>query len=323
MPHVSVIVPVYDEERYVAEAIESILCQTYRDFELLVLDDGSQDGTLSVLQRYAKSDDRMRVISRGNKGVAATRRELVEEAEGKLIASMDADDVALPCRLERQVNYMRENSECVAVGSQAYLIDPQGWVLGKTHYPLKHSKIESNLLMRGEMPVTFTHSAMLMHRDAVRDVGNYRLDFGPGEDRDLLIRLSEVGRLANLPVPLVKYRLHSCGWYNVKERKSTTLQAVQDAYERRSENLSEDVKTKINKYYKSMSKPSKSKFFIYIDWSKKAMLIGNTKAALYYLGASVIEHPFSVETLRLIGRFVKHIGKRVIGRVDVLRVEEK
>lgn len=323
MPIISVIMPVYNEERCVAEAIESILQQTYRDFELLVIDDGSQDGTLSVLQRYAKNDDRMRVISRGNRGVAATRRELVEEAEGKLIASMDADDVALPHRLERQVNYMRENSECVAVGSQAYLIDPQGWILGKTHYPLKHSKIESNLLMRGEMPVTFTHSAMLMHRDAVRSVGNYRLDFGPGEDRDLLIRLSEVGRLANLPSALVKYRLHEDGWYNVKERKSTTLKAVQDAYERKSDRLPNHVKNNINEYYKSIYKYSKMKTTVHVDWAKKAILVGNTKAALYYLVLSIVNQPFSVEVLRLIGRFVKYIGKCVLGRVDVLRLEDK
>src|SRR5262245_19749735 len=116
-PLISACMPAHNTERYVGQAIESILNQTLGDFELLIIDDGSTDGSLEVPRRYPGRDPRIRLTSRPNKGVAYTRRELAEQARGEFLACMDADDVALPHRFARQVEYFRAHPECVLVGS--------------------------------------------------------------------------------------------------------------------------------------------------------------------------------------------------------------
>jgi len=97
--------PVYNTERYVAEAVERILAQTFGDFEFIIIDDGSTDGSRAILERYTKKDDRIRLISRSNNGIVGARNEALEMARGELIAVMDSDDVALPERLEVQLAY--------------------------------------------------------------------------------------------------------------------------------------------------------------------------------------------------------------------------
>ena len=122
-PRVSVALPVHNCERYVAEAIESILAQTFTDFEFLIVDDGSTDGTLPILNRFAARDSRIRVISRPNTGIVGALNEMLGLARADLVARMDADDVALPVRFERQVRYLDEHPECVMVGSRVTIID--------------------------------------------------------------------------------------------------------------------------------------------------------------------------------------------------------
>ena len=128
-PSVSICMPVYNTKRYVAEAVESILAQTFGDFEFIIIDDGSTDGSRAILERYAKQDDRIRLISRPNTGIVGARNEALGLARGELIAVMDSDDVALPERFEVQVAYLREHPECVVVGSRALIIDPDGCAL--------------------------------------------------------------------------------------------------------------------------------------------------------------------------------------------------
>src|SRR5512135_1833139 len=125
-PLISVCMPVYNAERYIARAVESILGQTFGDFEFLILDDGSTDGSLEILRRYANHDPRIRLTSRPNKGLPPSLNELVDQARGEFIARMDADDVALPERFARQVEYLRAHPDCVLVGSRVQLVDPEG-----------------------------------------------------------------------------------------------------------------------------------------------------------------------------------------------------
>ena len=125
-PSVSVCMPVYNTERYVAEAVESILAQTLGDFEFVIIDDGSTDGSRAILEPYAKQDDRIRLISRPNTGIIGARNEALGLAKGELIAVMDSDDVALPERFEVQVAYLREHPEVVCLGSKVQCIDEAG-----------------------------------------------------------------------------------------------------------------------------------------------------------------------------------------------------
>src|SRR3990172_5385939 len=123
---VSVLMPFYNAERYVGEAIESILCQTFKEFELVAIDDGSTDRSLEVVRGYACRDTRIRCFSSAHKGIAATRNETLSRANGKYIAVMDADDISLPERLAKQVAYLESHPECVLVGSWVQLMDSAG-----------------------------------------------------------------------------------------------------------------------------------------------------------------------------------------------------
>jgi glycosyltransferase involved in cell wall biosynthesis len=206
-PLISVCMPVYNAERYVAEAVESILGQTLGDFEFLILDDGSTDGSLGVLRRYADRDPRIRLTSRPNTGLAPTLNELIDQSRGEFLARMDADDVALPERFEKQIAYLRAHPECVLVGSRVRLIDPDGDPLCDWCNRQDHESLDANFL-RGERSTEISHPAIMMRRDAVLAVGKYRT-FPVIEDVDLFLRLAERGRIANLPEVLLRYRIHA------------------------------------------------------------------------------------------------------------------
>jgi glycosyltransferase involved in cell wall biosynthesis len=204
-PLISVCMPVYNAERYVAQAVESILDQTLGDFEFLILDDGSTDGSTEILRRYAAGDLRIRLTSRPNAGVVRSLNELVDQSRGEFIARMDADDVALPERFARQVEYLRAHLECVLVGSRVRIIDPEGDPLCDWCTMQEHEVIDSSYL-RGEPVTAVSHPSVMMRRDAVLAVGKYRPFVI--EDIDLFLRLAEHGRIANLPEPLLQYRIH-------------------------------------------------------------------------------------------------------------------
>ncbi len=124
--NVSVIMPVYNGERYLEAAVESILNQTFSDFEFIITDDGSTDTSLALLRRYANRDPRIRLISRPNTGYVKALIEAVPLAKGKYIARMDADDISLPERFERQVRFLEQNPDYAVVGSKVLLIDSDG-----------------------------------------------------------------------------------------------------------------------------------------------------------------------------------------------------
>ena len=201
---VSVIMPVYNAARFVAETVETVLGQTFPDFEFVIINDGSTDDSLSILQGYAKRDARIKLISRPNTGYVVALNEGLEVAKGRFVARIDADDLSDPRRLELQVERMRREPDLVALGSCASAIDEDGLPLGDYSNPLTHEEIEAAHL-RGESSIH--HPAVMMRPEAVRKVGGYRKQFMPCEDFDLWLRLGEVGRLANLPERLLTKRL--------------------------------------------------------------------------------------------------------------------
>lgn len=203
-PRVSVLLPVWNSERWIAQAVESLLGQTFRDFELLALDDGSTDATPGILARYAERDARVRAVSLPHRGLVATLNEGVAQARGELLARMDADDVSRPERLALQVAYLDRHPECVALGAEVLLVDPDGAPIRRGDVPVESAAIEAELLRgRGE---ALTHPVAMLRSEAVRAAGGYR-DVA-AEDVDLYLRLAERGRLANLPETLLEYRQH-------------------------------------------------------------------------------------------------------------------
>src|SRR5258707_12307786 len=168
-PTISVIMPVYNSERYVEQAVESILRQTFADFEFLITDDGSTDSSLAQLRRYAARDARIRLTSRPNTGCVKALIEMVPLARGKYIARMDADDISMPERFERQVQFLEQNPECVAVSSKVLLMDPDGARMKYAGEKQTHEEIDSAHL-RAEGGA-MSHPAVRIRSAALRASG--------------------------------------------------------------------------------------------------------------------------------------------------------
>ena len=231
-PTVSVLMPVHNAEPYLRRAVESILDQTFADFEFLIIDDGSTDGSRATLERYAAQDSRIRLVSRPNTGYTVALNELLDLARGEFVARMDGDDVALPHRFARQVAFLREQSEVVCVGSAVDFIDAAGRLLRSGHPGMDHEEILRRALS-GDCALN--HPSVLMRRPAVERVGGYRPEFEPAEDLDLWLRLGEIGRLVNLPEVLMHYRQHERSFSEQYQQRQLERSAavVADARRRR------------------------------------------------------------------------------------------
>jgi glycosyltransferase involved in cell wall biosynthesis len=224
--------PVYNSERYVAEAVESILTQTFTDFEFLIVDDGSTDASLVILRKYAAREPRIRLISRPNTGHVVALNEMLELARGEFVARMDSDDVCLPDRFERQLAFLRADSGVLAVGGAYTITDPDGTELVTIQPPERDPEIQQ-LALSGHTPLC--HPAAMIRREALDAVGGYRKELVPAEDLDLWLRLGERGGLANLSQVVLRYREHEasiCG-QNQQRQLDRARQAADEAADRR------------------------------------------------------------------------------------------
>jgi glycosyltransferase involved in cell wall biosynthesis len=233
-PLISVLVPVYNGARYVGRAVQSILDQSERDFELIAVDDGSTDGSLDILKHFADLDARVRLVSRGNRGLVATLNEMLALARGTFLARMDADDIAEPLRFERELQALVTDPALVAIGCSVHFIDPSDRRLMTFAYPVGHDAIV-DWIMAVERGNAMSHPALMMRADAVAKIGGYREAFWPAEDADLVLRLAEIGRVDNLAEPLLSYRLHpqSIGQLNAKRQRDALFRCVVEAAARR------------------------------------------------------------------------------------------
>jgi glycosyltransferase involved in cell wall biosynthesis len=198
--------PAYNAERYLDQAVHSILDQTFMDFELIIVDDGSTDNTRSILERIAARDSRVRAVSRPNTGYVVALNEMIGMARAPLLARMDADDVALPDRFERQVAFLEEHPEVVAVGSAVEIIDYRGRFLTHWKPHLSNDELQAQALS-GRTPLC--HPSVMIRADAIRAIGGYRELYYSAEDLDLWLRLGEEGQLACLSEVLLRYRDHA------------------------------------------------------------------------------------------------------------------
>jgi hypothetical protein len=202
-PLISVLVPVYNGMPYLPETIESIRGQTLRDFEIIVLDDGSTDASFEYLATV--HDDRLRIERLARGGLWAALNHGLKVARAPLIARIDADDLALPERFQLQFDYLAAHPECLALGCQSILINEKGERLGEGRYPTSPLVIRWESLFRSPI----LHPGSLYRRDPVLMVGGYRKEFDVAEDYDLWTRLLPHGALGNLPQQLLRYRVHS------------------------------------------------------------------------------------------------------------------
>lgn len=205
---ISVVMPAYNSEKFIAEAIESILQQTYTDFEFIIVNDGSTDSTLDIINQYAKADNRIRVITKPNSGVGNTLNRGIEESNHDWIAIMHADDIALPERLEEQVKAVQLNQNVVAWGSYAYHINSTGKIMSVSAAGPTTEEEFQQLRQDGNVVIVL-HPTAFLHKETVLKAGCYNSNFDGSEELELFDRMAQYGPIVAISKPLLLYRIHS------------------------------------------------------------------------------------------------------------------
>ena len=203
MVALTVLLPVRDGEATLDAAISSIRRQSFRDFELLVLDDGSRDASPDIATRHAAEDPRVRLLANPASGIVAALNFGIESAQAPLVARMDADDIALPERFERQLARLAAEPELLVLGTATIRIDAQGRRLSVATPPVDPAELARVL----ERVNAIAHPTVVMRKAALQAVGSYRRAYLRAEDYDLWLRLAERGKLSNLAEPLLEYRI--------------------------------------------------------------------------------------------------------------------
>lgn len=287
--------PLYNARQYVAETVGSVLGQTFTDFEFIVIDDGSTDGSAAEVERAAGGDPRLRLVRQANAGVSAASNRGTELARGEFIARVDADDVCLPPRLEKQVAFLRANPDHVAVGSRVLFIDAEGDELFEMPgILLTHEEIDRGLLA---VEWTILQPAVMIRAEAMRRVGGYRTDLHIHEDHDLFLKLAEIGKLANLPEVLFKYRQHANSAVTIyADRHVESFRSVfEEAWRRRGLAGKRPI-PEIPPHPDDPDRLLKRHRF----WGWMALKAGNVKSARKYARAGLRLAPASIDSWKLL-----------------------
>ncbi len=232
MPKISCILAAYNAQRYLRPAIESVLAQTFRDFELVIVDDGSTDTTPAIADEYARLDPRVRVIHQKNAKQVIAARNGIDSGDSPLIARLDADDIAKPDRFAKQVAYFDAHPDVVLLGGAYEMIDDAGRLLTTIRQPEDDATLQE-ICLTGRCPIC--QPLAMFRRDAYEKVGGYRPAFVTAEDLDLWLLLGEVGKMACLPDVLIQYRQHqnSISEVNQKMMIGHQRESCAQAWERR------------------------------------------------------------------------------------------
>lgn len=203
-PLISVILPVYNANGYLPLALDSILNQTYHHFELIAIDDGSTDNSLAILKNYAKKDKRIKVIqNKRNLNIANSLNKAIKLAKGQYIARMDADDISLPQRFQKQINFLLKHPEVVILGGQVRTMDVQSKSLGHKLFPILDRDIRESLYTSNPIQ----HPTAIINKFLLpKNFSWYNPALPPAEDYDLFFRLGQFGKYHNLNHFVLKYR---------------------------------------------------------------------------------------------------------------------
>lgn len=206
MPKVSVLLSVYNGERFLAAALDSIVAQSFSDWEFVVVDDGSTDRSAAIIREYSRRDRRVvHLESVGNQGLIRALNRGIAACSGEYLARQDADDVSEPARLELQAAFLSAHPEHVVVGSRYDEIDEEGRVVGSQRMPFFQTDLEIQRHKYRKNP--FAHSSVLVRKEVVLAAGGYREQSRHAEDYDLWLRILRRGRGHNLPDVLLHRRI--------------------------------------------------------------------------------------------------------------------
>lgn len=203
-PLVSIVIPVHNGQKYLKEALDSCIEQSYPTLEIIVVDDKSTDSTLDILREYEKRDSRIKAIAvQKQNGLGNVINIGIRASKGKYIARMDADDIMYPNRILKQVEYLESNPKCVALGGQIDIINADGETVDYRKYALEDKDIKKNRFLHQP----FAHPAVMLRKSTLESIGLYPEDMWKVEDVKLFLTLSTKGEFANLKDTVLKYRI--------------------------------------------------------------------------------------------------------------------
>lgn len=202
---ISIIMSIYNNEKSLKKSIESVLRQSFKNFEFIIIDDGSEDKSLEILEFYNKKDSRIKILKNStNLGLPKSLNKALQIARFDYIGRFDADDICIPSRFEKQIKYLLKNPSIDILGSNAILIDSNGTRIGKVNLPKTNYQITKKLRYQNCM----IHPSILMKKSVIKDVGGYNENLLKAQDFDLWSRAIEKGKIFhNLEECLIKYNL--------------------------------------------------------------------------------------------------------------------
>ncbi|MDD4286890.1 MAG: glycosyltransferase [Candidatus Peribacteraceae bacterium] len=221
-PLVSVVMPAYNVEQYIAESIESILSQTCDDFEFIIINDGSSDATLDIIEKYARQD--VRIIRRStdqNFGINHARNMGLTHVRGTYIAMMDADDIAVPQRLEKQVRFLESHPEVGVVGGAMVIVNEHNILIGERRYPIDDAAIRKRMFYFNP----FCHPSTMMRKGVLEQSGMYNLQYRGTADYDLYFRIGMISQFANLDELVHRYRVRP-GSLSFVQKKMMEIETI-------------------------------------------------------------------------------------------------
>jgi len=216
---ISILMPVYNVERYIKESIDSILNSSHKNFELIIINDGSKDNTVEIIKQF--SDNRIKLFNKKNSGIIETLNYGIQKCKSSIIMRMDGDDIIHPRKIKSQLSFFKKSGSLLS-GTNGYLIDADGNKRGQTDLPIEHNNIIKSML---KMSPSFIHPSVMYYKDAVLKVGGYDLNFKHAEDFDLFLRLSKIGNISNIADRLIYLRKHdnNISLLNAEEQIRNTI----------------------------------------------------------------------------------------------------
>jgi glycosyltransferase involved in cell wall biosynthesis len=301
-PTVSVLMPVRNGARYLRAAARSILRQSLTDFEFIIVNGGSSDATPRILQRLARNEPRVRVLTRPGSGIVDALNAGLAVARAPLIARMDADDIALPARLHLQADFLDRHPEYLGCGTAVGLIDRSGALVDQLPRPTDPAFIDA-ALMRGDS-ATVIHPSLMVRREAIEAVGGYRKFAQYTEDLDLYLRLCEQGDLTNLPDLLLHYRVHfdSTNFQRGHVKAAVKEAVLRDACRRRGTAFEPEMLDQ--RYFQ------KPPVRFHREWADSALRLGHWITALKHAWLAAAKAPTDPATRLMLRQLKDRLFRR-------------
>jgi len=301
-PKVSIILPVYNAQRYLKKAVDSLLNQTFKDFELLAINDGSTDRSLRILTQYASRDSRVRVLNQENQGLVSALNRGITESLAPYIARMDADDIAHPERLEKQINYLESHPECVALGSWVTFIDDAGLPFFNYQTRTEHKAILKEILQGNGGAMI--HPSLMIRKQALVDLGGYEPNCKHFEDFDLYLKLINHGTFHNIPEYLLQYRRHFKSINFTKDAQETHAQKTELLNKFRTTLELPPVSVQHNEFSKDTSE-------LYKHWAQWALSDDYRKSAIKYTLLALLYAPLRKHSWSFLSYALKQLCSKL------------